>query len=109
MWTPDLGINKMTIQNQQRYAQELLNRRDYLYLYEVYQALGFDPTPTSRVVGWKNRRLMDGSKEIAVVDFGLDRRMPDDWKYTPEAAIYLDFNCQGLIVGGEVQKALERA
>jgi hypothetical protein len=108
-WTPDLLSNKHLIRMQQKFAQELLNRRGYLYLSEVYQALGFDESPVSRVVGWKVTRLPDGSKDIPIVDFGLDKPYHDDWKYTPEAAIYLDFNCQGLIVGGMIQKLLERA
>lgn len=108
-WVNDLGINKMTVHTQQRYAQELLNRRGYLYLCEVYKALGFDETPLSRVVGWKVRQNPDGSKDFPVVDFGLDKPLESDWIYANENAIYLDFNCQGLIVGGEVQKILERA
>jgi len=44
-----------------------------------------------------------------MIDFGLDTPLPDDWKYSREKAIYLDFNCQGLIVGGKLQKILERA
>lgn len=108
-WSPDRPSNVMFIHNQQRFAQELLNRRGYLYLWEVYEALGFQPNDVSRVVGWKNKKLPDGSKEIAVVDFGLDKPVPDDWTYSSNGGIYLDFNCHGLIVGGKVQKMLEQA
>lgn len=108
-WHDDLGVNKLFVAGQMRMAQILLGNRGYLYLSEVYEALGFPETDISRVVGWKAKLNPDGSKDIPVVDFGLDRPMPDDWKYTKDAAIYLDFNCQGLIVGGKVQKALERA
>lgn len=106
-WQPDLGVNKNFIATQQRYAQELLNRQGYLYLSDVYKALGFEETSISRIVGWKVRHLPDGSKDIPFVDFGLDKKLPDDWKYNKDHAIYLDFNCQGMIVGGKVQKALE--
>jgi hypothetical protein len=108
-WIDDLAVNKLFIQNQQRMAQILLGQRGYLYLSEVYEALGFPETDISRVVGWKERRNPDGSKDIPVLDFGLDTPLPDDWKHSREKAIYLDFNCQGLIIGGKVQKALERA
>jgi len=108
-WIDDLAVNKLFIQNQQRMAQILLGNRGYLYLSEVYEALGFPETDISRVVGWKARLNPDGSKDIPVLDFGLDTPLPDDWKYSKEKAIYLDFNCQGLIIGGKVQKALERA
>jgi len=108
-WEPDLGVNKMFVGQQQRFAQELLNRRGYLYLNEVYKALGFPESDIGQVVGWKVKKNPDGSKDFPVVDFGLDRPLPDDWKYSKEKAIFLDFNCQGLIVGGKIQKILELA
>lgn len=108
-WKDDLGLNKMFIHNQQRFANEKLNRRGVLYLSEVYEALGFDETPLSRVVGWKVRYLADGSREIPFVDFGLDKRHEDDWLFSRDNSIYLDINCQGLIVGGKVQKILEQS
>lgn len=108
-WQPDLSINRFFVDQQRRFAQERLNRRGYLYLSEVYEALGFPESDISRVVGWKVRKLADGSRDIPMVDFGLDKPHPDDWKFSKEDAIYLDFNCQGLIVGGKVQKILERA
>lgn len=108
-WEPDLGINKSFIENQRDFAQKRLGHNGVLYLSEVYKALGFAETPISRVVGWKITRLPDGSKNIPVVDFGLNKPLPDDWKYTRDHAIYLDFNCQGLVVGGMIQKILEQA
>lgn len=108
-WHDDLAVNKLFVAGQQRMAQILLGQRGYLYLSEVYEALGFPETDVSRVVGWKAGFNPDGSKDIPVLDFGLDTPMPDDWKYSKENAIYLDFNCQGLIIGGKIQKALERA
>lgn len=108
-WRPDLGVNKMFLAQQREMAQQKLNHYGYLYLNEVYEALGFPPSDVGQVAGWKVRRLADGSREIPFVDFGLDKPLPDDWKYNAEKAIYLDFNCQGIIVGGKIQKILERA
>lgn len=109
-WQNDLGVNKMFIHQQQRFAQERLNRRGYLYLSEVYEALGFPESDISRVVGWKvTRDPKDGSKNFPVVDFGLDKPYFDDYKWNNMNAIYLDFNCMGLIVGGKLQKILEKA
>lgn len=108
-WQNDLGANKIFLGGQQRIAQQVLNRRGYLYLSEVYNSLGFPESDVSRVVGWKVRTLSDGSPDIPVVDFGLDKPLPDDWKYSQKREVYLDFNCQGLIVGGKVQQMLEQA
>lgn len=108
-WVNDLGVNKMFLEHQRKYAQEVLNRQGYLYLSEVYKALGFPESDVSRVVGWKVTRNPDGSKHYPFVDFGLDKKLPDDWTYSKDKAVYLDFNCQGLIVGGKIQKILEKA
>jgi hypothetical protein len=108
-WQNDLGVNKMFIAAQQKFAQEKLNRAGHLYLSEVYEALGFPESDISRVVGWKVERYPDGSKNFPVVDFGLDKPLFDDYKWNAMNAIYLDFNCQGLIVGGKVQKILEKS
>jgi hypothetical protein len=108
-WQDDLGVNKNFIANQQRFAQITLGLQGHLYLSDVYEALGFEETSISRVTGWKVTKHPDGTKNIPVVDFGLDKPHRDDWKYGQNKEIYLDFNCQGLIVGGKVQKALEAA
>lgn len=108
-WKPDIDINRMFIQNQQRFAQSRLGLQKFLFLADVYEALGFQVTDVSRVVGWKVDILPDGTKNIPVIDFGLDKPHPDDWKYGRNAAIYLDFNVQGLIIGGKIQKILEQA
>ena len=108
-WKPDLSVNNMFLSNQQRFAQERLNMRGYLYLSEVYEALGIPESSISRVVGWKIRRNPDGSKDFPMVDFGINKPHPDDDLYARDSAVYLDFNCQGLIVGGKVQKILEKS
>ena len=107
-WTRDSSINRHFIATQQKMAQDRLGWSGVLYLSDVYKALGFGETPVSRVVGWKVTRNPDGTKEYPTVDFGLDKvDNPLSWEENREGAIYLDFNCQGLIVGGEVQKILE--
>lgn len=108
-WKNDLGANTFFIACQQRIAQENLNRKGYLYLHEVYQALGMVESDISRVVGWKIRILPDGSRDIPIVDFGINTPLPTDWKYNKEKSVYLGFNVQGLIIGGKVQQMLERA
>lgn len=109
MWQPDIYVNKDFLEIQRSYAQQLLNRQGHLYLSDVYKALGLAESDLSRLVGWKVITLPDGTKSIPTVDFGLDSPHADDWKYTREHAVYLDFNCQGLIIGGKVQKIMERA
>jgi hypothetical protein len=106
-WQNDLGANMHFIACQQRFAQQALNKYGYLYLSEVYRSLGIAESSESRICGWKITYLPDGTRNIPIVDFGIDKPLSNDWKYSAERAVYLDFNCQGLIVGGKVQKILE--
>lgn len=106
-WQNDLGANKHFIACQQRFAQQILNRQGYLYLSEVYDSLGIARSDVSQVCGWKITTLPDGTRNVPVVDFGLDLPIPDDWKYNQERAVFLNFNCQGPIVGGKIQEAIE--
>lgn len=109
-WQDDLSVNKMFVEQVQRMCQRRLIHEDHLFLSDVYKHLGFPVNDISRVCGWKVTRLADGSRNIPEIDFGLNTPIPDDWKWTrDEAAVYLDFNVHGLIIGGRVQKALEQA
>lgn len=108
-WINDLPVNRYFLENQRKMAQERLNAQGHLYLSDVYHALGFSETPISRLVGWKITRNPDGTKVYPQIDFGLNKPLSDDWSYSREKAIYLDFNCQGLIIGGALQRMLEEA
>lgn len=108
-WQNDLGTNKHYIQSIQRYAQQTLNHRGYIYLSEIYTSLGLPESDISRVVGWKIQMNENGDRTVPIVDFGLDKPLPDDWKYNQQRAVFLDFNCDGLIVGGKLQQILEQA
>lgn len=108
-WQDDLGSNKYFLECQQRFAQERLNRRGYIYLSDIYEDLGFSESDISRQVGWKITTNEDGTRNVPWVDFGLNKNMPKDWTYNREKAVYLDFNCQGLIIGGKIQDILEKA
>jgi hypothetical protein len=108
-WQNDLGANKLFVANQQRFAQQLLNRQGYIYLSDVYKALGIAESDTSRVCGWHITYTPDGTRNVPIVDFGIDKPIDDAWKYNQHKAIFLEFNCQGLIIGGKVQKIIEAA
>lgn len=106
-WENDLGMNKHFIACQQRFAQQKLNRDGYYYLNDAYEMLGMSKSDIGQVVGWKVEILPDGTRSVPTIDFGIDKPLPDDWKYNANREVFLDFNCQGLIVGGKIQKWLE--
>lgn len=82
----------------QSWANRILEVRGYIFLNEVYQALGLDMTDIGAITGW----VKDGEHDD-FVDFGLydinkeaTRRFVNG---TNKHAILLDFNVDGNIIG----------
>jgi Family of unknown function (DUF6353) len=91
-WKKDPEMNRIYVQCQQNYANNLLHARGHLFLNEVYDMLGIDRTNAGAVVGW-----VVGKDGDNYVDFGLyeahNSRFVNGW----ERSILLDFNVDGVI------------
>lgn len=91
-WTPDPEINRLFVQCQQNYANDLLQARGHIFLNEVYDMLGIDHSRAGAVVGW-----VISDKGDNYVDFGLfdcsSSRFVNGW----EQSVLLDFNVDGII------------
>lgn len=94
MWTRDYEHNRYFLEMQQKAANDILQRRGWIFLNEVYAMLGFDKTPMGHEVGWYYDA--DGSRDCDnFVDFGMydandeNKRLFINGK---EKAIWLDFN-----------------
>lgn len=92
--TPEYNQNFLRVQ--QTYANDRLQADGHLFLNDVYTALGLPITQAGQVVGWKLGLGDD------YVDFGIlnpNREM--NWEFVNgyEAAILLDFNVDGEILG----------
>jgi hypothetical protein len=100
-WSDRRQDNQTFISAQQNYANERLESQGYLFLSDVYVALGFKETSASRLVGWvKGHPNSDGH-----VDFGLfskDTFAGIQFINGETSSIVLDFN-----VDGEVWHLLE--
>lgn len=95
-WKKDAGMNRTFIHSVQNWANDLLRIRGYLFLNEVYDALGIPPTKSGQIVGW-----IDSKDHPKVVDFFmLDRftQAKADFINEREKAILLDFNVDGPIL-----------
>jgi hypothetical protein len=97
-WTKDPEYNLMFLKQQQRYANDLLKSRGYLFLNEVYDMLGIPRTKAGQVVGW----IYDEKNPIGdnFVDFGIyneDIVKARDFVNGYERTILLDFNVDGNI------------
>lgn len=91
-WVKDPELNRLFVQCQQNYANNLLRARGHLFLNEVYDMLGVDRTKAGALVGWVITK--DGNN---FVDFGLyeayNAKFINGW----ERSIILDFNIDGVI------------
>lgn len=97
-WEKDSEYNLMFLKQQQRYANDLLQSKGYLFLNDVYDMLGIPRTKAGQVVGW----LYDEENPIGdnYVDFGIyDIHKPAarDFVNGYERTILLDFNVDGNI------------
>ena len=94
-WDPHPDYNRLFLQSQQSYWNQILQARGHVFLNEVYDSLGFDRTSAGAVVGW-----VLGKDEDNYIDFGLfnDSR-PEVRMFIngTEEAILLDFNVSGTI------------
>ena len=97
-WNRNPEYNLMFLRQQQNYANELLQRRGYLFLNEVYDMLDIPRTQAGQAVGW----IYDEKHPIGdnFVDFGIydiDNERARAFVNGHERTILLDFNVDGEI------------
>lgn len=98
-FTKDPEYNLMFLKDQQRYANDLLKSKGYLFLNDVYEMLGIPRTQAGQIVGW----IYDEKNPIGdnFVDFGiydLHKEANRDFVNGYERVILLDFNVDGDIL-----------
>jgi hypothetical protein len=97
VWSKDPEYNYTWLVTQQQWFNNLLQLRGYVFLNEVYKALGLDESEAGQVVGW--RLSNDGTANH--VDFGMfdnDDQAKRDFVNGREGAVLLDFNVNGVIL-----------
>lgn len=94
-WDKNPEFTMLFLRTQESRLNNTLQTRGYLFLNEVYEALGYDWTTNGQFVGWIK------GKGDNYVDFGL-RRYDDpavrDYINGDKNTILLDFNVDGVIV-----------
>lgn len=91
---PDLNLTQ--ILSVQRFSNIKLQVRGYIFLNEIYEALGMSATPAGQIVGW----MYDNTRGDGFIDFGLDDPNNVSAKRFlagEEASVWLDFNVDGQI------------
>lgn len=99
-WRKNAQSNKAFLMQVERYANQKLREKGFLFLNDLYEALGFDIIPAGQVIGW----VYDEEHPIGEnrVDFGIfDEAYLDKNKYFingQERSIILNFNHDGNIL-----------
>lgn len=98
VWDPSDDITELNIHAQLQYMNDILRTRGYVFLSDVYDALGIPRTPASQVVGWLWKKG-DGDHYISFGDIeGHRLQFWDDSRRRTVANYLLDFNVDGEIV-----------
>ena len=98
-WTKDPEYNLTFLRTQERYANEVLRSKGYIFLNDVYEMLGIKRTKAGQVVGW----VYDKYNPIGdnYVDFGLTKDCNTETEIADmdgNRFILLDFNVDGNIL-----------
>lgn len=98
-WTRDWEYNKKFICDIQRWANIKLQKQGYLFLNDVYEALGFKATKAGQQVGWVYEP--DSPVGDNYVDFGIFdiyKESAREFVNGYEKSVVLDFNVDGNIL-----------
>lgn len=100
-WRKEPDYNLLFIRGVQRYANDSLQAKGYLFLNDVYDQLGIDRTSAGQIVGWLADNSGKYGNNDGYVDFGLfsdhDALRIHDYVTGREGELYLDFNVDGPI------------
>lgn len=103
-WSRNPGSNLIFLRSVQEFANQKLRAEGYLFLNEVYQALGMPRTSEGQIVGWvwDPREEIDGHEGDNYVDFGIYNELykdaaKRDFLNAAEPCVWLDFNVDGVI------------
>lgn len=100
MFRADRLLNRAFLTAQERYINDLLILRGYVFLNEAYERLGFPHTSEGQLVGWvlRSPEQMKEEKRDGYVSFGLeDSNANREFMRGENDAIWLDFNVDGII------------
>lgn len=95
-WEPNSMTNRMFLNCQNTYLNDLLNARGYVFLNEVYKALGLEQNRLGQTIGW-----VKGKGKQNHISFGIYDRTDERARAFVngrERSILLDFNVDGDIL-----------
>lgn len=97
-WEKNAELNMMTLRQVQNWANDKFKRQGYLFLNDVYEALGIDKTQAGQIVGWiYDEKVPNGDNFIDFGIYNTHRKANRDFVNGFEPVILLDFNVDGPI------------
>lgn len=91
-WNRDAELNRLFVEVQQRWLNDRLQARGFVFLNEAYERLGLSQTQAGQIVGWVwNSDIGDN-----YIDFGLYEARNRHFGINEQSAL-LDFNVDGVI------------
>lgn len=96
-WQKDPEYNLMFLRSQERYANDMLKAKGYLFLNQVYESLGLEPTKAGQIIGWvydPNDSTCQNHVDFGIYDYSERKRA---FVNGHERSILLDFNVDGNI------------
>ena len=98
-WTKDPEYNLMFLKGQQAYFNQRLQSKGYVFLNEVYKALGFEETKAGHVVGWTyDEKEPNGDNFIDFGIYDIHKEAARRFVNGLERSIILDFNVENNII-----------
>lgn len=85
-------LNRLFIQCQESFANDLLHARGHVFLNDVYDMLGLERSTAGAVVGW----ILDGDGDNHI-DFGIFDVRNEHFLKSWEPRVLLDFNVDGIV------------
>lgn len=97
-WSSTKDYNRMFLIGRERYANELLNTRGYLFLNDVLDMLDIPRTKEGQLVGWVKDTKKGGSGYVDFGIFNAYKKANREFINGYEPSIWLDFNVDGNIL-----------
>lgn len=94
-WTKTPEYNMLFLRAQQDWANDRLRAYGYIFLNEIYEALGLERSQAGQIVGWKKDNGGDGFVDFGIFDIfdESSRAFVNGLEHT----VLLDFNVDGII------------
>lgn len=92
-WEKSPELNRLFVQCQQGYANDILLARGHVFLNEVYDLFGIERSQAGSLVGW----VITKDKPHNPIDFGLFEASNAQFVNGWERSMLLDFNIDGVI------------